>query len=123
MFPVPMTPTVLRGQVEAEEAFEREVAVADPVVGARDPPVEGEHQRQRVLGDRVRRVRRHADHGHAASRRRRQIDVVVAGATEGDEPHALVGERRDHVGAEVVVHERAHRLVALRQARSSCFQP
>ena len=61
MLPVPTTPTVLPCEVEAEQAVEREVAVADPVVGAGDVPVEGEHERKRVLGDGVRRVRRHPD--------------------------------------------------------------
>ncbi len=48
-------------QVEAEQAVEREVAVAHAVVGPVDLAVQREDERDCVLGDGVRRVRRHAD--------------------------------------------------------------
>ena len=43
----------LAGEVEADEAVEREVAVTDAVVGTVDAPVQREDERQGVLGDRV----------------------------------------------------------------------
>ena len=94
-------------QPVAEQPVEGEVAVADAQVGAVDVAVEGEDQRQRVFGDRRRRVRRHAHDGDVCGRGGGEIDVVVTGAAQRDRPHAGIGEVRHSVGANVVVDEHA----------------
>ena len=94
-------------QVEAEQAVEREVAVAHALVGAVDLAVEGQDEGHGMLGDGVRRVGRHAHHPQAERRRRGQVDVVEAGRAQGDQLHAARGERLERNAPELVVDERA----------------
>lgn len=67
----------LAREVKADEAREREVAVAHAVVRAVDLAVEAEDQRERVLRDGVGGVRRDAHHRDAEPRRCIDVHVVV----------------------------------------------
>jgi hypothetical protein len=75
-------------QVEAEQAVQREVALADPVVGPVDLAVEREDQADGVLGDGVGRVAGDADDAQAEAARGGEVDVVEAGRAQGDQPDA-----------------------------------
>lgn len=67
----------LAREVKADEAGEREVAVAHAVVRAVDIAVEREDERERVLRNGVGGVRGHAHDREAEARRRLDVDVVV----------------------------------------------
>ena len=96
-------------EVEAEQAMELEIALADPVVGAVGLAVQGQDQRDRVLGDGVGRIGRHPADGEARRGGRRDVDVVEAGRAEGEQADAEGGEARDDRRREVVVDEGANR--------------
>ena len=109
MMPGADHPDRAAAQVEAEQAVEREVAVAHALVGAVDLAVESQDQGDGVLGDGVRRVGRDAHDAQAERRRRGEIDVVEAGRAQRDQPGAAVGQHGQRGGVERVVHERADR--------------
>ena len=101
--------------VESEQPVERKIAVARSPVGAVDFPVEVEHQGQRVFGDRMRRIGRHAHDRDPVTGRRTQIDVVETGTTQCDELHALFGKDADGLRIGRIVNENAHDAGPLRQ--------
>ena len=68
-----------------------------------------------MLGHGVGRIGRHAGHLDAALLRRLQIHVVEPGAAQQDQPHAAFLQRLHRLPGQLVVHEHAHRVVALRQ--------
>ncbi|MCY1289334.1 hypothetical protein D9M70_384230 [compost metagenome] len=112
----------LADQVEAGQPVQAEVAFAGAVVGAVQAPVEGQDQRHRVLGHGVRRVGRHPCHGQAEALCGGQVDMVVAGRAQGDQPRAAGGQALQHRAGEVVVDERADHLATLRQGRGGQVQ-
>ena len=91
--------------VEADQAVEGEVAVADAGDGARDVAVEREDQRDRVLGDRVRRIGGDAHDADAELGGGGEIDLVEAGAAQRDEAGAALRELAEDGGVEVIVDE------------------
>ena len=97
-------------QVETDEAGEREVLLAHPVVGAVDPPVEREDQRDGVLRDGVRGVGGHPRHRDAQPPRLRQVDVVESGTPERHVADARRRQSGEAVGVDPVVHERTDRV-------------
>jgi len=99
--PVPMTPTV-------RPWTSKPSSPSDAVVCAMGRPIERQHQGYGVLRHGVRGIGRHADDGQSAFGCGRQIDVVEAGAAEGDSLLASAGQCRQHVAAEAVLHESAH---------------
>ena len=104
-------------QVEADQPVEREVRLADACIRAMQLAVQGQDQRDRVLGHRVRRVLRHADDLQPEGRRRVEVHVVEAGRAQRDQADAAGGEHVERLAIEPVVHERAHRGKAARQRR------
>ena len=96
-------------QIEPEEALEREVAFAHAVVGAMQVAVERQHERHRVLRDRV-------GGEYAGTRTHRQprrggrsvVYVVVSGAAQRHEPRTPARKRVDGGAVKLVVHEDAH---------------
>jgi hypothetical protein len=102
-------------EVEAEQAVEGEVALAHAVEGAVGLAVEGQDQRQRMLGDRVRGVGRHPGHRDPEGARHGEVDVVEAGAAQRDQPHAPPGQVAQHRAVEFVVDEGADGPGAVRQ--------
>jgi hypothetical protein len=94
-------------QVEAEQAVEREVALAHPVEGPVRAAVQRQDQRDGVLGDGVRRIRRHAGDGDAQPFGRRQVDMVEAGRAQRDHARPALGQRLQHLGVELIVDEGA----------------
>jgi len=94
-------------EIEAEQAIQREVALADARPGAVHLAVESEDEGDGVLGHRVRRVGGHAGDGQGEARRRGQIDVVVAGRAQRDQARPFRGQPGEHLRVELVVHERA----------------
>ena len=74
--------------VEPDQAVEREITFAHSIIGAMQFPVERQHESDGVLGHRVRRVRRNAHHRDAVFRRGGEIDIVITGAPQRDQPHA-----------------------------------
>jgi hypothetical protein len=94
-------------QIEADQAGQREVALAHALVGAMDLAVQAENQGEGVLRHGVRGVAWHADDGDSVLVRRRQVDVVEPGAPQGEQLDASGGEALERLGPEVVVDERA----------------
>ena len=74
--------------VEPDQAVEGEITFTHAIVGTMQFPVERQHESDRVLGHRVRRVRRHANDRDAVFLRGGEIDIVITGATQRDQPHA-----------------------------------
>ena len=74
--------------VEPDQAVESEITFSDAIIRAMQLSVERQHKSDGVLGHRVRRVRRNAHHCDAVFFRGGEIDVVVTGATQRDQPHA-----------------------------------
>ena len=103
----------LAGEVEADKPVEGEVAVAHPVVGLVDATVQRQDQRDRVLGDRVRRVGGDPHDVEAEPGGCHEVDVVEPGAAERDVANPDRGECREGGVIEHVVHEHAHRLGAV----------
>ena len=112
----------LSGHVETDEAVEREVALTHPVVRPMDLAVEREHQRQRVFGDGVRRVRRHPHDREPEALRRLEIDVVEAGTPQRDARRPGASQHLEHAGGQVVVDESAHDVGAGRIAGGPTVQ-
>jgi len=79
-----------------------------PTTPAVNLAVQGQDQRQRVLGDGVGGVGGDADDGDAGARGGGQVDVVEAGATQGDQLRAAGGQHGQRIGVEAVVDEAAH---------------
>ena len=87
-------------KVEAQQAFEREVALAHAVGGAVDLAIERQHQADGVLAHGIGRIGRHADHGDAQLGGGGQVDVVEARAAQGDQPRAAGGQLVEHAAVE-----------------------
>ena len=109
MRPVPTMPTVLPWRSKPSRPWSSKLPSRDPVVGAVGLAVEGQDQRDRVLGDGVGRVGGHPADGEARRGGRRDVDVVEAGRAEGEQADAEGGEARDDRRREVVVDEGANR--------------
>ena len=71
--------------------------------------IEREDQRERVLGDGIRRIRGNSYHGDTQSTRRVQVDVVVPGAAHGEASGPAACERVEDRFGQVVVDECADR--------------
>jgi hypothetical protein len=110
-------------EIESQEPAEREVALTHPVVRPVDLAVEREDQTDAVLGDRVGRVARHPHHRHASTVGCVEIHVVEPGGSKGDEPNPHPGEAGEHLGSDIVVHERAHRVASGGQGHRRRGQP
>ena len=78
----PDDPGGLAGQVEPNEPVQREVAVTHPVVGAVNPSVQRQNQRDGVLGHRIGRIRGHPHDDDAETPGGVEIDIVEARAAE-----------------------------------------
>ena len=104
-------------EVEAGQPMQREIALAGPVVGAVQAPVERQDQADRVLGDSVRRIGRDVHHRQAERFGGGQVDVVVAGRAQGDQARAAGRQAFQHRPREVVVDEGADYFEALGEDR------
>ncbi|MNE26899.1 hypothetical protein D3C80_1202880 [compost metagenome] len=102
-------------QVETGQPVQGEVAFAGAVVGPVQAPVEGQDQCHGVFGHGVGRVGRHAYHGKAQALGSGQVDVVVAGRTQGDQACAAFGQALEHLGVEFVIDEGANNFMATGQ--------
>ncbi|MNE10232.1 hypothetical protein D3C80_1029360 [compost metagenome] len=102
-------------QVEAGQPVQGEVTFAGAVVGPMQAPVECQDERHGVLGNGVWRVGRHAHHGQAQALGGGQVDVVVAGRAQGDQPRASGGQALQHRRVEFVIDEGADHLKAICQ--------
>ncbi|BCI87272.1 hypothetical protein NIIDMKKI_24780 [Mycobacterium kansasii] len=74
-------------EVGAHKTVEREVPLPDADVGAVCLAVEGEQQRGGVFGDGLGRVRRHVHYADPQAARGFDVNVVVTGATHGNEAY------------------------------------
>ncbi|VFT59779.1 Uncharacterised protein [Pseudomonas aeruginosa] len=97
--------------------MQREIALAGPVVGAVQAPVERQDQADRVLGDSVRRIGGDVHHRQAERFGGGQVDVVVAGRAQGDQARAAGRQAFQHRPREVVVDEGADYFEALGEDR------
>ena len=102
-------------QVEPEQPVQREVAVPRAPVGTVYLTVQRQHQGHGVLRYGMGRVSGYTDHGQAVFCGCLQVYVVEPGASQGQQPDTLVGQRPDRSGIGRVVHEDAGRLVAAGQ--------
>ena len=83
----------LAEHVKADETIQIEVAVTHAIVGAVNISIERQHQRDGVLGDGVRRIGGDAEHGQAKLGCGGKIDVVIAGAPQGNKSSAAGRQR------------------------------
>ena len=88
ILPVPKMPAVLPCRSKPSRPVEREVEFPDPIEGAVKLSVQCEDQRDRVLGHRVGRVVRHARHRQPQFLRGRQVHLIEARATQGQQTHS-----------------------------------
>ena len=93
--------------VEAEEAVDGEIAIADAIEGFVVFAIEGEHEADGVFGDGVWGVSRDAGDAEAETVAGFEIDLVEAGTAEGDEFCSAAGELLEQVSGEIVVDEGA----------------
>ena len=70
-------------------------------------PIDGEQQRDGVLGDRIRRVVDDADHLDPETCRCRQIDIVEPRAPQSHQLRAPVLEHLEHAGVGDIIDEDA----------------
>ena len=99
-------------EVGARQADNAEIELARAVVRLVQPAVQCEQQPHRMLGDRVRRVGRHA-HDVQLFKSGLHVHIAVSGAAHGDELHAVVVEPLDGERVDAVVHEGAHGVEAV----------
>jgi hypothetical protein len=85
--------------------------------------VEGENQPDGVFRHRVGRIGRHARDGQPQASRGGNIDVVVPGATHGDQPRAAGSQMLQHVRVQLVIYKGADGLEAASQRRRFKRQP
>ena len=104
-------------EVKAEKAVQREIALPDTRVGAADPAVEGQDQRRRMLGDRVRRISGHPGDRDPEFLCCRKVDIVEPRTAQRDEPRAAVLQSREHVAVDLVVDKRTYGRSTLGQSR------
>ncbi len=97
-------------QVEAEQAFQGEIALAHAHVSAMELAIEREDQRHRMLRDRLRRVARHASDLEAQLARGHQIHIVESGAAQRDQADALVRQAGQRRPVELIIDEGADHL-------------
>ena len=109
----------LAAQVESHEAADGEIALADAVVRPVDLPVQRHEQRERVFGDGVGRILRHADDLDPELAGGLQVHVVIPGAAHGDELHAVFVKLFHHLLVQLVVHERADGVESRREVRGA----
>jgi hypothetical protein len=114
MMPVPTMPTVLPCRSKPSSPCS-EKSPSRARDRARQAPVQREYQADRVLRNRVRRVGRHAHDRDARPRSRRQIDVIEARRAQCNEPRAARVQTFDRGGIDVIVDERTHDFVAIRE--------
>ena len=93
------------GKIEAHQSIKREVALARPIVGTRNPAVESEQQADSEFGYGIRRIFRHAGDPDAEVLRRPHVDVVDPGGAGRDEPGAAIGEVLQRSNIDDVVDE------------------
>jgi len=74
--------------VEPDQAVQSEITFADAIIRAMHFAVERQHKSDGVLGYRVRGVCRNAHHCDVVFRRGGEIDVVIPGAPQCDQPYA-----------------------------------
>ena len=94
--------------IEAHEACEREVAFPYAIVSSGCVTIKGHYQGNGVLCYRVGRVGRHPGNADVVFSTRSEVDVVVAGAAEGDQVNAQPGELLNCFRVDLVVDEGAN---------------
>mmetsp|Transcript_147 Transcript_147/g.427 ORF Transcript_147/g.427 Transcript_147/m.427 type:complete len:339 (+) Transcript_147:101-1117(+) len=109
--------------VEAHEPAQRVVADAHALCRLHDLAVQRQRKSNRVLRDRVRTVRRHAQHEEARGLRGREVHAVEARAPQHGALHAHLRQPPYCLRAQVVVHEQAHRVALRRERRRLRRQP
>ena len=101
--------------VESQKPMQREVPVARTPSGAGYFPVEGKHEGNCVFGHRIGGVGGHAYYGDAVFGGCFQVYVVISGAAQGKQFHAVCRHLPDDFRVGRIVHEDAHCIHALRQ--------
>ena len=104
-------------EVAADQPVEREIIFPHPRPGAMDAPVERHQQRDGEFRNRVRRIGRHTHHRQPQFRRRDQIDIIIAGTAQRDQPRAAGRQLGQNGRVQPVVDEHADRLEPFAQAR------
>ncbi|MNQ77453.1 hypothetical protein D3C85_923220 [compost metagenome] len=110
-------PHGLAVQVETGQAVQAEITFAGAVVGAVQAPVQRQNQGHGMLGNGVGGVGWHAHDAQAQAFRRRQVDVVVAGRAQGNQPRTAGGQLFQYGRTEVVIDKGADHLESLGQGR------
>jgi hypothetical protein len=98
ILPVPSTATGTADNIETHETVELEIAVARPIVGARDLAIEREEEADGEFGHRVRRIIGDPHDFDAQLLCRLQIDMIEACGACGNEPGAARREAIQHFG-------------------------
>ena len=95
--------------IETHQTVERKIMFAHTIVGAMDFAVQRQQQPDRVFRNGVRRIGRNTRHRQAERSGRREINVVEAGAAEGDEFDARIRQDFKTGTVQPVVDEHANR--------------
>ena len=94
-------------EVEPQQPLQGQVALANPGVGAVQPPGQGEDEADGVLGHRVGRVGGHTAHGDLQLCHGGQVHVVEPGRPQRHQACAAFDEDPEHTRVELVIHEGA----------------
>ena len=81
--------------------------------------IDGEREREGVLGYCLGRIPRHAHNGDTVLLRRRKIDIVIPGAAHENEPDPVLGEDIHDPPADIGRDEQAHGVIAFRERRGA----
>jgi hypothetical protein len=96
MRPVPDEAGRLAVHVEAQQRVQAEIALTHAIEGAMNLAIQRQHEADRVLGDGIGRIGRHARDGDAEPRAFGEVDVVETRAAQGDEADALAVQQIQH---------------------------
>jgi hypothetical protein len=102
-------------EIETEQAFEGEVALAHAGIGLVDLAVERKDQRRGVLGDGVGRIGGNAAYAQAQFAGGVEIDIVEPGTAQRDHARSAGDQDFQFLAPKLVVHESADTVMTPRQ--------
>ena len=109
----------LSAEVDPGQSHEAEIVLAHFYISLVYAAIDGEREREGVLGYCLGRIPRHAHNGDAVLLRRRKIDIVIPGAAHENEPDPVLGEDIHDPPADIGRDEQAHGVIAFRERRGA----
>lgn len=109
----------LAAEVDPGQSHEAEIVLAHFYISLVYAAIDGEREREGVLGYCLGRIPRHAHNGDAVLLRRWKIDIVIPGAAHENEPDPVLGEDIHDPPADIGRDEQAHGVIAFRERRGA----